>query len=354
MITRKDIAEKLGVSVSVVSRALNNSGYVSREKRLKILETANELGYYPNPIAMSLQQKKTKQIIFYCKDLNNAFNIDVYKGLLDEADKYGYTVLMNGRFNFQNIPRLLIDGVILPNDSTAAQYIEIIGKNYRLPAVTASYGDEVFLAKPIPRILSDLYEGMKKILEYLKDKGHKKIGMISSYSFYSKHARTLAWIDFVKHELELDYKKNYIGISKNDLLEDSRIHQFLEERVINSIDVWESYYEKGILAADIFNERALDVTAIVAFNDEMALGFCKRIKELGYKVPYDISIVGIDGIDTGEINNPRLTTLKINTNAMGSKCFTELLDIINNRKKKNVIYVETELIEKDSVRDLNK
>ena len=61
-VTRKDIAEKLGVSVSVVSRVINNSGYVSKEKREKVLKAAKEMGYVQNPVAMALQQNKTKQL----------------------------------------------------------------------------------------------------------------------------------------------------------------------------------------------------------------------------------------------------------------------------------------------------
>ena len=57
-VTRKDIAEKLGVSVSVVSRVINNSGYVSKEKREKVLKAAKEMGYVQNPVAMALQQNK--------------------------------------------------------------------------------------------------------------------------------------------------------------------------------------------------------------------------------------------------------------------------------------------------------
>lgn len=68
-VTRKDIAEKLGVSVSVVSRVINNSGYVSKEKREKVLKAAKEMGYVQNPVAMALQQNKTKQLLFFCEIL---------------------------------------------------------------------------------------------------------------------------------------------------------------------------------------------------------------------------------------------------------------------------------------------
>lgn len=66
-VTRKDIAEKLGVSVSVVSRVINNSGYVSKEKRERVLKAAKEMGYVQNPIAMALQRNKTKQLLFSVK-----------------------------------------------------------------------------------------------------------------------------------------------------------------------------------------------------------------------------------------------------------------------------------------------
>lgn len=64
MVTRKEVAEKAGVSVSVVSRAMNNSGYVEAEKKKRILEVADKLGYYPHPVAEALQKRRTKQLLF--------------------------------------------------------------------------------------------------------------------------------------------------------------------------------------------------------------------------------------------------------------------------------------------------
>lgn len=66
-VTRRDIAQKAGVSVSVVSRALNNSGYVDKEKKKRIIRIAEELGYHPNPVAVSLMKQRTKQLLFYCR-----------------------------------------------------------------------------------------------------------------------------------------------------------------------------------------------------------------------------------------------------------------------------------------------
>ena len=97
-ITRKDIALEAGVSVSVVSRALNNSGYVDKEKKKKIIEIANREGYMPNPVAMALQQKKTRQLLFFCGDLTGVYYNQMFHGMARKAEEKGYHVLaiMNG------------------------------------------------------------------------------------------------------------------------------------------------------------------------------------------------------------------------------------------------------------------
>ena len=92
-VTRKDIAEKLGVSVSVVSRVINNSGYVSKEKREKVLKAAKEMGYVQNPVAMALQQNKTKQLLFFCEDLTSTYYNQMYHGMVRAAKERGYHVL---------------------------------------------------------------------------------------------------------------------------------------------------------------------------------------------------------------------------------------------------------------------
>ena len=89
-ITRKDVAEKAGVSVSVVSRVLNNSGYVDKEKKKKIIKIAEQLGYIPNPIAMALQTRRTYQIIFFCNDLTGAYYNQMYHGMAKTAKERGY------------------------------------------------------------------------------------------------------------------------------------------------------------------------------------------------------------------------------------------------------------------------
>ena len=114
-VTRKDIAEKLGVSVSVVSRVINNSGYVSKEKREKVLKAAKEMGYVQNPVAMALQQNKTKQLLFFCEDLTATYYNQMYHGMVRAARERGYHVsTVMDENDFEMVKETMTDGIFIP------------------------------------------------------------------------------------------------------------------------------------------------------------------------------------------------------------------------------------------------
>ncbi len=161
IVTRRDIAERTGVSVSFVSRALNNSGYVETSKKKKILQIAEELGYYPHPVAMSLQKRRTRQILFFCEDLTNSFNIELYRGMISAAQRRGYMVVMNGDMDFESIKDIMVDGIIMPNENATEHYLNTIGKNYHLPIVTNAYGNSVHFKKSVPLVEIDMYRVME-------------------------------------------------------------------------------------------------------------------------------------------------------------------------------------------------
>lgn len=354
MVTRKDIAERANVSVSVVSRALNNSGYVTAEKKKKILQIAEELGYHPNPVAMSLMKQRTKQILFYCRELENAFNIELYEGMLEAAQQQGYMVVIHGNLDFKSVRSLMVDGIILPNEAITEVYLKDIGKNYYLPVVTASYGNSFSFYKSVPIIECNLWEGMRMALQYLWDKGHRKIAMVMPYDIGNENARTLAWREFMRYEIDSGLEQYYFGINKIGLLNDSRVMSFREEENSDNIAIPEDFFGKGSLAAEIFQERNTDATAVICFNDEMALGFCKQLRRLGYSIPKDLSVMGIDGIYSRRYMDILLTTLTLHAKKQGMRCVEVLLDIINGRKTKYVTHIPMKILEGESVRDLRR
>ncbi len=327
-VTRKEVAEQAGVSVSVVSRALNNSGYVDKEKKQQILAIAEKLGYVPNPVAMSLQQSRTRQIIFYCKDLTNAFNMDMYFGMQEAAREQDYVVLINGDMEFGNIKGMITDGIILQNEFFAAEYVSLYGKNYLLPVVSASFGSAQRMAVAVPMVEWDLYESMELALSYLRKRGHRKIAYASPYPYNHCDGRTNAWkseMDVVLGDRMQDFFICEQETQEQDDLSDA-------ERSIRRVLQNERFLEKGKEAGVVFLERNLDATAVICFNDEFAIGFVSHLEAEGKKIPGDISILSFDGTVRRKTMTPEITSITPNPKEMGRNLASLLMDRIDGKK----------------------
>lgn len=352
IVTRKDIAEKAGVSVSVVSRALNNSGYVEEQKKQLIVELAKEMGYKPNPVALSLGNKKTKQILFFCRDMRNAYNIQLYEGMSAEARKHGYMISLTDSLDYKEIKNLLVDGLILVNEEIAEEYLREAGKNYLLPVVVVSYGIQLSFSRSIPRVECNLLTGTEKMLEYLWSMGHQKIAFLAPFKVSACGPRYSAWKNFMSAVVGPDYEKYSIDASyATEQTGGVWRHPFPEDLEENYHYTPEHYFERGRHGADVFHKKKCDATVVFCFNDEMAIGFYQRLTELGYRVPEDISIAGMDNNYALRYASKRITTLDIYPKDHGALCVRVLLDIIeNNKVKKHFTEIESEIVEGETVR----
>ncbi|MBU3113583.1 LacI family DNA-binding transcriptional regulator [Clostridium lacusfryxellense] len=347
MITRKDIAEKAGVSVTIVSRALNNSGYVAKEKKEKVIRIAENMGYYPNPVSMSLQTRKTNQVAFYCKDLINSFNIEMYHGMMQQAKKRDYMVVLCGRLEFDGIKSMMVDGIIMPNQQTTKRYLDFFGKNYFLPLVTASYSDSIPLSKSVPLIDVNLFEGMRLAVDYLNKNGHFKIAFgVPSDDYNFDTARCIAY----KEMLQPVFKDKILDY----IFTDAKPFLYKREVISNIWEVDEDFFEKGAIAAQLFVERKPDATAIVCFNDQFALGMCRQFKKAGVRIPEDLSIVGFDGTYTRKYFDPLITTIGLFPANIGAKCIDVLLDVIEGNNNKYIVHSPVKLIEGETVKNIRK
>lgn len=348
-ITRKDIARQLGVSVSVVSRAINNSGYVEKEKKEKILALARELHYTPNPVAMTLQQRKTRQIMFVCKDLHNSFNIDLYYGMLKVAEERGYMLLLNGKLDFAMLRETMVDGIILSNDYAAYDYDRRCGKNYYLPAVTACFGNRFPMTKAIPVVEWNLYEGMQKIIAYLRKKGHIRMALACSDLFVAEDPRTVAWISEMRNVLGAKLSDYHLGVNSRDLqsIPGTEALGTVTERALKQEE--ENFFEHGLMAARLFLERGLKASAIICFNDELGFGVLQGLQNAGWRVPEDISLVSFDGCYRLSHTNPRLTSVTCMPEQMGQQLASKLIDIIEGKEYHYVTRIPNCILEGESV-----
>lgn len=336
-VTRKDIAEKLGVSVSVVSRVINNSGYVSKEKREKVLKAAKEMGYVQNPVAMALQQNKTKQLLFFCEDLTSTYYNQMYHGMVRAAKERGYHVLtVMDENDFEMVKETITDGILFPNEMVAEAYAASVGRNYNLPAVTACFNPGMSFSKAMPAVTIDNEEVINKAIDYLIGLGHKKIGMTLPFSYGYVDLRFRYWEERMKQEIGIGYEKYIIDVQ-------DRVKRRSNTRGIKIPCPQESgdflcydWFYIGKEVAEFYVSMRYKPTVILCFNDDIAFGTMEYLKKLGIRVPDDVSVMGIDGLFTRDKYTPKLTTVNMYPELQGAKCAEILIDILNGFKYKYI------------------
>lgn len=340
MITREDVAKRAGVSVSAVSRAMNHRGYVAKEKKEAIYKAVEELGYRPNPLSNSLKNRQTYQLCFLGSDIYNSFYIELFNHMSDYAMKRGYTLFFFSNFQVERVKTMLMDGMIVENDNVAEDVQALLGEQFFMPIVTASYGVPVVRVKRIPYVDVDTYDAVEIGLAYLKEKGHKKVACATPYDFFHDsrvHPRHVAFSNRMKPVYGKRFKDYVIDIAGNTRPAFAR----------------ENFFEEGMSCADQFIERKCDATAIFCFNDEFALGMMRRFEQLGVTVPGDISILGIDGIENRKYVTPFLSSVSLNIREQAECCVSTLLDMIEGRKVSYFNSFKPHLVEGDSVKDLS-
>ncbi|MBE3578676.1 LacI family DNA-binding transcriptional regulator [Caldanaerobacter subterraneus] len=331
-VTIKDIARLANVSVTTVSRVINNKPEgVSEETRQKILKLVKELGYQPNAIARGLVTKKTKTIGLIIPDISNPFFPDIARGVEDSAHIYGYNVfLCNTDDNLEKeseyikaLKEKYVDGIIFTSSSIPKHehIIELVESG--IPVVIM---DRRVDSENIYGVFLDNYEGGYIATKHLIDLGHEKIGCITG-PLYTKSA---------KERLE-GYKKALL---------DSGIK--IDEKLI-----FEGDYKinGGIIGAERLLKDNKDMSAIFACNDLMAYGAYKTIRSFGYKIPDDISVVGFDDIQLSQILEPQLTTIKQPAYDMGLTAARMLIKLIEGKKlKKKIINFRPQLVIRQSTK----
>lgn len=310
-VTIKDVAEKVGLSKATVSLVLNRKETrISEETRLLVINTAEEMGYRPNKVALSLSKNNTKTVGLIIPDIRNSFFSDIAKGFEDEAYRFGYNVFFctsdnNTERELQHIQALLdwgVDGIAL---DMAADFKYKGKKTFSLLEKSS-----------VPIVLVDRNVGINRYVSVMIDNdigayeatslltklGHRKIGCIAG----------ALWLDCDTQRLN-GYKRALadVGIPYDASLVKEASYQFSSGEAIC----------RTLLDSN--------VSAIFAFNDLMAYGAMNALESMGLKVPQDISIVGFDDIFIPLARNNLLTSVVQPAYEMGRKSFSCLMDVIN-------------------------
>lgn len=306
-ITIKDVARKLKVSVSTVSRAFNDKYDIRAETKELILKTAKEMGYKPNPIARKLIQQRSLNIGILVPEFINSFFPEVIIGAQEILIEKGYQVLImqsneSAEIELKNLETMLdnmVDGLIVSlcsENKNIERYKSIIESG--TPIV---FFNRVIEELPASKVVFDDYKWAFFATEHLIVQGHRDIVHFSG-------------------------PKN-LTLSKNRSQGFDAAHRKYKISEGKKITCGFSMEEGGRVALELIEKNEIP-TAIFAASDPSAIGAMKVFKEHGYRIPNDIAIVGFSESSLAEHIAPPLTSVSQPTGDIGQTAAKLLLDQI--------------------------
>ena len=316
-ISLKDIAERVGVSITLVSYVLNNrfKDRINKEVAQKIRDTAEKLNYRPNHIAKSLKTKKTHTLGLVVADIANPFFSSLARIIEDEAEKYDYTVIFGSSDESAERSKNLVnvfldhqvDGLIIAPAENDETLIETLRKT-RIPIVLI---DRYFPDLKVSYVVVNNFDATFQGINYLIDQGYTKIGMIG---FKTK----LVHLKERKAGYKAALKKRGITFNK-DWMREVQVDDPGSGEVENAIQDLLSLSEP--------------VDAIFFASNKVSTAGLKYINTLSITVPGDLAILTFDESDATEIFYSRLSHIRQPLNEMGTQAVSILFESISNPKK---------------------
>lgn len=275
-ITIKDIAKHLSISVSTVSRALCNDKNIRKETKELVLKTAKELGYKPNPVATNLKYGHTNTVGVIVPEMVTPFASQVIKGIQDVLYSKGIKVIIASsdedpekeKENLKIMEQFMVDGVIISLCSYKKNQNEY--SRLQKSGMPLVFYDRIPYGMDVSQVIVDDYMKSFFLVENLIRNGYRHIAHLrGNDDIYNSIERFNGYKDaLAKFKLE-----------------------FNKELVINcGMD-----FNDGANAADELIKRNIEVDAVFAFTDTLAIGCMNRLKKLGKKVPEEIAIASFSG-----------------------------------------------------------
>ena len=335
--TIKDIAESCGVSISTVSRVLNDHPDVSPKVRERVLEASRKAHYVPNNSARDLVRARSEGIGLIVKGVGNPFFTQIIHAIERAIDAAGYSLVLH---QISIDEDELLAGATLARSKKLKGLIFLGGRgDYQradvdildVPFVCCAY---TVRFTPLPResyssvAIDDRMEGYRAT-KHLLDNGHRKIGVIMN----SRHDHSIGELRYMGYCDALEE----MGLQLDETL--------LEE--VGSFSLSATYD-----AACRLLDRRGDLTAIFAYSDSMAVAAAKALHDKGRRVPEDCSLIAIDGLEMSAYFVPVLTTMAQPQTELGTTAVGTLVDMIEGKAGNRHILLPATLRVGGSVRRL--
>lgn len=324
MPTIKDVAERAGVSVTTVSRVLNNRGYISEATRKKVYKAMEELDYQPNEVARSLFRKRSNIIGLIVPTVAHPFFAELTAYVETYAYSRGYKVLVcNSQLDASKeqeyismLRRNQVDGIIMASHTLEVEEY----KKLSLPVVTF----DRFISNRIPYVTSDNYQGGKLAVELLLARGCKKIAHMCG-------------------SLHLDMLANQRHRAFVDVAEQRNVPYFTVETDINVFEM--DKYEQ--LLADLMRQHP-DIDGLFLNSDIMAIAAVKVCRKLGKRIPEDVKIVGYDDVAIASLVSPQITSIRQPLAEMSKLSVKLIENMVEGKQVKVENCLPVELVERET------
>ncbi len=311
----RDVADSAGVSVATVSRTLQQPERVSLKTRNRVMAAVDAVGYKPNLMAVKFRSGKTHNLVVLVPTVANVFFARVISGMQEAAAELGYSILLANTLGNPDteaqyakmVSTSQADGLIqlraqIPLDDS------LMNDNGLLPMVNAC---EVIDCGKYPVVTLDNRAAAKAMTRHLIEFGHTRIAMIKGPdSSPLTQDRLLGYKDALR-EANLPFNENLLFPGDFTL---------------------QAGYKAGADIAKI--DEKLRPTAVFCENDETAIGTIQAFKQVGMRVPDDISVAGFDDIAFSAFCDPPLTTIAQPAEEFGRTAVTLLVDVLNGTTRK--------------------
>lgn len=328
MPTIRDVAKRAGVSISTVSKVLNDPSYGLPETRADVLRAIKELGYHPNRVARSMVKGKTGMIAIVIPDIRNPFFTAVARGVEDVANKNDYRVIfcntdedLKKQHNYIDVFRSrIVDGFILAGASEDDP--QLLETNHIVPYVLV---DRKIANLNADAVVVDNRRGAYKAVNHLLGMGYRRIGFVAGKrDTLTGRERLQGYIDA--------HQEAGVAID--------------EDLIVDGVFTIEGGFQatKRILALDNRTD------ALFVSNNSMAIGCLKALSELGLRIPYDIAFIGFDDSEWADFFVPPLTVIRQPTYQMGTIAGEVLFEKIlgQGSDEKKEIVLDPDLIIRES------
>ncbi|MFY7839664.1 MAG: LacI family DNA-binding transcriptional regulator [Lacibacter sp.] len=315
-VTIKDIAKALGLSTSTISRALRDSHEISAETKQLVLECAEKLNYKPNPIALSLKEKRSRSIGVVVCEIANSFFSQVINGIESIAYDRGYNVIVSQ--SHESYDREVVDLQFLSSRSVDGLIISLATETTDLSHIKALHdrGMPIVLFDRITeeinthKVIVDNYRGAYDATEHLIKNGYKRIAALAGSEFLSITSERLAGYNDALKAHGLEYSKEYVQ------------HCYYGGMIFSEV-------EEAVNKLLTLKQKP---DAILTTSDKLTTNCLRTVKRRGISIPDELGMIGFSNYDIAELVDPPLTVIRQPAEEMGKAATDLLLQLVESKR----------------------